>query len=88
MIEFAPDSNIKRVSALVEELFEKVLYDEESFFISDEATLWGVAFGNVDDVLERCRNYYNVPLGLDETQQLPLWKLLQLLDTRRKVAKG
>lgn len=86
MLEFSPNTEMSRVSGLAEELFEHVLYDEEPIFVSDEATLWGVSMSGVDEVLERCRKYYGVPLSLEETQQLPLWKLLLLLDERRKAA--
>jgi hypothetical protein len=84
MLEFSPNAEMSRVSGLAEELFEHVLYDEEPIFVSDEATLWGVSMSDVDDVLERCRKYYGVPISLEETQQLPLWKLLCVLDERRK----
>jgi hypothetical protein len=73
-----------RVSGLAEELFEHVLYDEEPLFVSDEATLWGVSMSDVNEVLERCRKYYRVPISLEETQRLPLWKLLRLVDERRR----
>jgi hypothetical protein len=86
MPEFSPNTEISRVSGLADELFEHVLYDEEPLFVSDEATLWDVSTAGVDEVLERCRKYYRVPLSLEETQQLPLWKLLPLLDERRKAA--
>jgi hypothetical protein len=73
-----------RVRGLADELFKHVLYDEEPLFVSDEATLWGVSMSDVNEVLERCRKYYGVPISLEETQQLPLWKLLRLVDDRRK----
>jgi hypothetical protein len=84
MLEFSPAKKMSQVSGLVDELFEKVLYDEDPLFISDEATLWGVSMGDVDEVLERCRTYYGVPVSLEETQLEPLWKLLKLLDERRR----
>lgn len=86
MLEFSPNTEMSRVSGLADELFEHVLYDEEPLFVSDEATLWGVSMGDVDEVLERCRAYYGVPVSLEETQRLPLWQLLLLLDERRKAA--
>jgi len=88
VLEFSPDTEISRVKGLADELFEHVLYDEEPIFISDEATLWGVSMSDVEEVLERFRKYYGVPLSLEETRQLPLWKLLRLLDERRRAAKG
>ncbi len=39
-MEFSPDVEMRRVSSEAEEFFEKVLYDEEPLFVSDEATLW------------------------------------------------
>lgn len=86
MLEFSPDTEMSRVSGLAAELFEHVLYGEEPIFVSDEATLWGVSMSDVDEVLERCRKNYGVPITLEETQQLPLWKLLRVLDERRKTA--
>lgn len=86
MLEFSSDTEMSRVSGLAEELFHHVLYDEEPIFVSDEATLWGVSMSNVDEVLERCREYYGVPITLEETQQLSLWKLLRVWDERRKAA--
>jgi hypothetical protein len=53
-MEFSPDVEMRRVSSEAEEFFEKVLYDEEPLFVSDEATLWGVWMGDVDEMLERC----------------------------------
>lgn len=87
MLEFSPDVEMRKVSGLADEFFQKVLYDEEPLFVSDEATLWGVWMGDVDEVLERCRSYYGVPLTFEETQQHPLWKLLRTLDDRRKNSK-
>lgn len=87
MLEFAPNTEISRVSTLAHEFFEQILYDEEPLFVSDEATLWSIATASVDEVLERCRNYYGVTLSFEETQELPLWKLLRVLDKRRKNAR-
>lgn len=86
-MEFSPDAQIRKLSGLVEELFQNVLYDEEPLFVSDEATLWGVSMSDVDDVLRRFQKYYGVPVSLEETQQQPLWKLLLMLDKRRKAAQ-
>ena len=88
MREFGLDNEISRVRYLADELFEKVLYDEDPVFVSDEATLWDVSMSDVSDVLQRVRTHYGVPLTLEETQQLPLWKLLLLLDKRRRTGKS
>jgi hypothetical protein len=75
---------MSRVSGLANELFEHVLYDEDPLFVSNETTLWGVSMSDPSEVLERIRKYYAVPISLEETQRLPLWRLLRLLDERRK----
>jgi hypothetical protein len=81
---FSPDTQIRKVSSLVTEMFQKVLYDEEPLFVSDEATLWAVSMSDPNDVLERFRKYYRVPLSFEETKQLPLWKLLLMIQQRRE----
>ena len=86
-MEFSPDTQIRKLSGLVEELFQNVLYDEEPLYVSDEATLWGVSMSDVDDVLRRFQKYYGVPVSLEETQRQPLWKLLLMLVERRKAAE-
>jgi hypothetical protein len=83
-LEFAPDTQIRKVSRLVTELFQKVLKDEEPLFVSDEATLWSVSMSDPNDVLERFRKYYGVSVSFEETHQQPLWKLLLVIDDRRK----
>jgi hypothetical protein len=40
LMEFSSDVEMRRVSLEAQEFFEKVLYDEEPLFVSDEATLW------------------------------------------------
>jgi hypothetical protein len=83
-MEFSPDRQIRKVNGLVTEMFQNVLSDEEPLFVSDEATLWGVSMSDPADVLERFRKYYGVSVSLEETQQQPLWKLLLMIDDRRK----
>lgn len=87
MAEFSPSTEMSKISALADEFYANILYDEEPLFVSDEATLWGVWMGDVEEVLDRCRGYYRVPVTMEETQQLPLWKLLLLLDERRKATE-
>jgi hypothetical protein len=83
-MEFSPDRQIRKVSGLVTELFQNVLSDEEPLFVSDEATLWSVSMSDPNHVLERFRKYYGVSVSFEETHQQPLWKLLLMIDDRRK----
>jgi hypothetical protein len=85
-MEFSPDVEIRKISPLVMELFQKVLYDEEPLFISDVATLWGVSMSDPGEVLGRCSNYYGVPISLADSKQ-PLWQFLLMLDAKRKAKK-
>lgn len=81
--EFSTDAEMRKVASLADELFRNVLWDEEPLFIGDEATLWGVSMSDVDAVLDRLRKYYKVPVSIEESH-LPLWRLLVLLDERRR----
>jgi len=38
--EFSANKEMSRIKGLADELFERVLYDEEPLFVSDETTLW------------------------------------------------
>ena len=82
-MEFASDQKIRQIAALVEELFRHVTYDQETFFVSDEATIWDVSMAAEDELLERCRGHYGVMISREELN-LPLWQLLPLLDQRRR----
>jgi hypothetical protein len=46
--------------------------------------LWSVSMSDPNDVLERFRKYYGVSVSFEETHQQPLWKLLLVIDDRRK----
>ena len=86
MLQFGANAEMSKVRGLTDELFQNVLCDEEPFFISDGATLWGVSMSDPDEILDRCSRYYEVPVSLEDTRE-PLWKLLRALDERRKAAK-
>lgn len=84
-MEFSSDTQTRNVSALLEEMFQNVLYDEEPLFISDEATLWGVSMSDVEDVLGRCRSYYGVHLSLEH---LPGWYRVEVAMIRGMSSHG
>jgi hypothetical protein len=87
MLEFSSADKMNEISGLTDELFKHVLYDEEPLFVSDDATIWDVCMSGIEEILERCRKYYGVPVTLEDTQQ-PLWQLLRMLDQRRTAAKS
>jgi hypothetical protein len=74
---------MQKVAALAEEFYLRVLRDdEEPLFVSDEATLFDVWSGDMDEVLNRCKDRYGVPVSLEDARQ-PFWKLLIMLNSRR-----
>jgi hypothetical protein len=78
-VEFAPDDETRKMSALVDEFVSRVLYDEEPFFISDEATIWDISTSDVDELLKRCSEAYSRAISKDDLDQ-PLWKLVGQLN--------
>lgn len=81
-MEFSSDAEMQKVSRQAQEFFEKVLFDEEPVFVSDEATVWDVSMATGDELLERCSTYYGKVLSLEDLKQ-PLWKLLRHLNEGR-----
>ena len=82
MAEFSSDEKMLQIPELSQELFKHVLYDEEPFFVSDEATIWDVSMAAPEEIIKRCSEYYGVPVSMDDLKQ-PLWKLLPQLDAAR-----
>jgi hypothetical protein len=84
-MEFSSDVEMQKVSREAQEFFEKVLFDEEPTFVSDEATIWDVSTSTADELLERCSKSYGKVLSVDDLKQ-PLWKLLRQVNEGRNVA--
>jgi len=81
MIEFSSDVEIRKISGEAREFFEKVLFDEEPVFVSDEANILDVSTATVTDLLERCSKAYGKALSVEDLKQ-PLWKLIRLLNEK------
>jgi replication-associated recombination protein RarA len=86
-MKFSSDVEMQRVSREAQEFFDKVLFDEQSIFVSDEATIWDVSTSTAEDLLERCSKYYGKSLSVEDLKQ-PLWKLLRQLNEGRKEAEN
>jgi hypothetical protein len=84
-MEFSSDFEIQKIPGLINELFEHVLHDEHTLFISDEATIWDVSMAIPEDLLNRLSQHYGKPLSMDDLKQ-PLWKLLRQLDEGRSAS--
>jgi hypothetical protein len=82
MLPFAPDRQMRKVDKLAQEFYEKVLWDEEPLFISDEAKIWDVSTSTADELIERCRLVYQKNVTAEDFTQ-PLWKLLKQLNEDR-----
>ena len=81
-MDFAPDNEIQKLCNLVQELFNQVLYDEEPIFINEDATIWDVSMSSPEELFSRISRYYGVAVSRDDLN-LPLWKLLREISSRR-----
>jgi hypothetical protein len=84
MIQFSSDDEISKIPVLLQAFLQGVLYDEEPLFISDEATIWDVSTGPVEEILGRCSDFYGIPVSLEDSKQ-PLYRLLPWLDKARRI---
>ena len=83
MAEFSSDERMRKISALAQDFFDRVLDGEEPFFASDEAKIWDVSMDSPEELIRRCSEYAGEPVSLEDLKQL-LWKLLPQLNARRK----
>jgi len=81
MIEFGSDVEMRKISGEAREFFEKVLFDEEPVFVSDEANILDVSMAIVTELQERCSKAYGKALS-DQDLKQPLWKLIRLLNEK------
>lgn len=78
-MEFAPDSQMRKVSAEAREFFERILRDEKPLFVSDEATVLDISTSAPEELIARCAAAYGKELVPADLTQ-PLWKLLKQLN--------
>ncbi len=79
MIPFSSDVEMQKIPELTQEFFAHVLYDEEPFFVSDEATIWDVSMNTAEELIDRISRYYKKPVTAADLKQ-PLWKLIRQLN--------
>lgn len=79
MIPFSSDSEMQKMPELTQEFLERVLYDEEPLFISDEATIWDVSMSTGEELTKRISDYYGKTVSESDLKQ-PLWKLIRQLN--------
>ncbi len=85
-MEFSSNIEMQKIPDLIRELFEHILYDEQPLFISDDATIWDISMSPAEELLNRCSQYYGIPVTMDDLKQ-PLWKLLRQLNDGRRSRK-
>lgn len=78
-MEFASDLEVRKIPNLIKDLFDHVLFDEQSLFISDEAMIWDVSTTDPEELLKRISAHYGKPVSMEDLKQ-PLWKLLRHLN--------
>lgn len=83
MAEFSSDDRMRKISALAQYFFDRVLDGEEPFFVSDEAKIWDVSMDSPEELIRRCSEYAGEPVSLEDLKQ-PLWKLLPQLSAKRR----
>jgi hypothetical protein len=81
-MELSSDIEMRRLSMEAQEFFEKVLYDEQPIFVSDEATILDLSTLSIEQLSERCETHYGEALSSEDLRQ-PLWKLLRRLNEGR-----
>ncbi len=69
LLPFSSSDTTDKLGPIAEEFYSNVLYDEEPLFVSDEATVWDMWSGDVDEILSRCSSFYGVPVSKEETHQ-------------------
>lgn len=85
MMEFASDARISAIRPLVDALLQHVVFDDELFFISDEACLLDVSSAAPEELQRRVYAYYKATVTMDGLRR-PLWQLLPELEAGRTAA--
>lgn len=77
MIRPADDKNMRRLSGMAEDFFDRILRpDEDPGFVSDEATLLDISLAPEADLIEKVYRQYGRTLTSHDFRR-PFWSLLQ-----------
>jgi hypothetical protein len=84
---FAGGPEINKRRQQVDELLRTMLdAEEQPYFISDETTLYDVSSDEEAELINRCIEHYGVLLEPHHLS-LPLWKLIDHLESRRTTSQ-
>ena len=86
-MEFSSDTKMKEIGELAQEFFDNVIRDQESVFVSDEATIWDVSMESPEELRKACSDYYGIPVSMEDLKA-PLWELIPSLNQRRRRFAG
>ena len=81
-MEFASDSETKKVQTFLDDFFRNIATDFEPVFLSDDAKIWDVSTLSAEELLHRCSEYYRKDVTLDDFNK-PLWQLVRSLNETR-----
>ena len=85
-MEYSPTGQMERVADLAQKFFERVLYDEEPLFVSDEATIWDVSMSSPEELITRIMRHYGKSVSIADLGQ-PFWKLLLALENGTDIGR-
>jgi hypothetical protein len=86
MLEFSPDTEMKKIAGLAKE-FGKNILDDEPLFVSDEATILDVSAAEPEELISRIFNFYGRTISTADLKQ-PLWKLILQLNEGRSTGRS
>jgi hypothetical protein len=78
----SPDTHVRQVKPLLDELFECVIDDYEPIYVSDDAKIWDVTLYDAEELTSRFSDYYGI-LVPRASLDLPLWQLLEEVSQKR-----
>ena len=74
---------MQRIAPLADEFFKNILFDEETLFVSNDATIWDVSLGpDAEELKDRCSRFYGVEISTEDLKK-SLWVLIEQLDRSR-----
>jgi hypothetical protein len=85
-MDVASDAHVSTIRPLVDALLEHVVFDDEPFFISDEAALLDVSAASPEELQRRIGAYYKTAVTIEDLRR-PLWQLLPELEGKRLAAE-
>jgi hypothetical protein len=85
--DFANSVEINKRKSKISHFTNNILdSEEEAIFVSDEASIYDISTDDEEALLERVEKVYGVILEVNDFL-LPIWKLVDLIDSKKSVTK-